>query len=224
MDTFVDSAWYFARYLDPQNSKEILSKEASKNLPVDIYIGGKEHATLHMYFARFLTHFMHYLELIPVKEPFQSLLVQGMVKSKTYRVKGTNQYLSPTQAENNENVIEEWDKMSKSKHNGVDPGEILAKYGSDTTKLLILSDVSPQSDRKWNPEDSHKRIENMQRRMWKMVAQVIELQEKSDLPELSKEDFQAGVSKCWDARNFYLKVKKYSAYSRLNYANSHKKV
>ena len=77
MDTFVDSSWYFARYLDPKNDQEVLSKEASKNLPVDLYIGGKEHATLHMYYARFLTHFMHQLGLSPVKEPFQSLLVQG---------------------------------------------------------------------------------------------------------------------------------------------------
>ena len=60
MDTFVDSSWYFARYLDPKNDQEVLSKEASKNLPVDLYIGGKEHATLHMYYARFLTHFMQY--------------------------------------------------------------------------------------------------------------------------------------------------------------------
>ena len=58
-------------------------------------------------------------------------------------------------------IVEEWEKMSKSKHNGVDPGEIIRQYGSDTTKLLILSDVSPQSDRKWNPEDSHIRIQNM---------------------------------------------------------------
>ena len=99
MDTFVDSSWYFARYLDPKNDQEVLSKEASKNLPVDLYIGGKEHATLHMYYARFLTHFMHQLGLSPVKEPFQSLLVQGMVKGKSYRIKGSGQYVSPNQVD-----------------------------------------------------------------------------------------------------------------------------
>lgn len=103
-------------------------------------------------------------------------------------------------------VIEEWEKMSKSKHNGVDPNEILTKYGSDTTKLLILSDVSPQSDRKWNPEDSHKRIEGMQRKIWKLIHQVIELQKNpaDKIAQLSKEDFQKEVGKIWDARNFYL--------------------
>ena len=99
MDTFVDSSWYFARYLDPKNDQEVLSKEASKNLPVDLYIGGKEHATLHMYYARFLTHFMHQLGLSPVKEPFQSLLVQGIVKGKSYRIKGSGQYVSPNQVD-----------------------------------------------------------------------------------------------------------------------------
>ena len=85
MDTFVDSSWYFARYLDPHNEEVPIGKEAAKNMPVDLYIGGKEHATLHMYFARFFTHFMHSIGLSPVKEPFQSLLVQGMVKGKSYR-------------------------------------------------------------------------------------------------------------------------------------------
>ena len=80
MDTFVDSSWYFARYLDPKNTEEAFSKKASEHLPVDLYIGGKEHAIMHMYFARFFTHFMHYIDLSPTKEPFQNLLVQGMVK------------------------------------------------------------------------------------------------------------------------------------------------
>ena len=102
-------------------------------------------------------------------------------------------------------IVEEWEKMSKSKHNGVDPGEIIRQYGSDTTKLLILSDVSPQSDRKWNPEDSHVRIQNMQRRIWKLVHQSIEKHQVENIPELSKEKFQEQEAKCWDARNFYVR-------------------
>ena len=73
---------------------------------------------------------------------------------------------------------------------------------------MILSDVSPQSDRKWNPEDSHKRIENFQRKIWKLVLHAISMQHKDDqeIPKLSKEEYQNQVQKCWDARNFYLKV------------------
>ena len=85
-------------------------------------------------------------------------------------------------------------------------GEILKQYGSDTTKLLILSDVSPQSDRKWNPDDSHKRIENFQRKLWRLVHDAIYLQKADNLPELSQEEFQKQVHKCWDARNYYLRV------------------
>lgn len=216
MDTFVDSSWYFARYLDPKNDQEPFSREAAKNLPVDLYIGGKEHATLHMYFARFFTHFMHHIGLSPVKEPFQSLLVQGMVKGKSYRLKGSGQYLHPHEVDTSKTppieiasgkpVVEEWEKMSKSKYNGVDPGDILKQYGSDTTKLLILSDVSPQADRKWNPEDSHHRIESMQRRIWRLMHQMIDFQGRDDVPEVSKEAFEEHSSKCWDARNYYLRV------------------
>ena len=85
-------------------------------------------------------------------------------------------------------------------------GEILEQYGSDTTKLLILSDVSPQSDRKWNPDDSHKRIEIFQRKLWRLVHDAIYLQKADNLPEISQEEFQKQVHKCWDARNYYLRV------------------
>ena len=228
MDTFVDSSWYFARYLDPNNDQKPLSQEAAQNLPVDLYIGGKEHATLHMYFARFFTHFMYKIGLSPVKEPFQSLLVQGMVKGKSYRVKGTTKYLYPQEVDTSvkppverktgDIVVEEWEKMSKSKYNGVDPSDILKEFASDTTKLLILSDVSPQSDRKWNPQDSYVRIENMQRKIWKLVYQVLEFQKKSDVPTLSKEDFQSQEAKCWDARNYYVRGANHAYRETKNFA------
>ena len=139
-----------------------------------------------------------------------TLCLQG----KSYRTKSTGKYISPDDVvvdqmslkSTGEPVIEDWEKMSKSKHNGVDPGKILRYYGSDTTKLLILSDVSPQSDRKWNPEDSHKRIEGMQRKIWKLVLQAIDLQKRTDLPVLSSEEFNMQVTKCWDARNYYVRV------------------
>lgn len=102
MDTFVDSSWYFLRYLDPKNDKEMFCKEKAKNmLPVDLYIGGKEHAVLHLYYARFVNHFLYSLGLLPEREPFKKLLVQGMVMGRSYRVKGTGQYLP----ENKVNII-----------------------------------------------------------------------------------------------------------------------
>lgn len=102
MDTFVDSSWYFLRYLDPKNQQEMFSKEKAKKLtPVDLYIGGKEHAVLHLYYARFVNHFLHSLGLLPEKEPFKKLLVQGMVMGRSYRIKGTGKYLP----ENKVNII-----------------------------------------------------------------------------------------------------------------------
>lgn len=98
MDTFVDSTWYFLRYLDSKNDKEMFNVERIKNyVPVDLYIGGKEHAVLHLYYARFVSHFLHSLNLLPEREPFKRLLVQGMVMGKSYRIKGTGQYLPEKQ-------------------------------------------------------------------------------------------------------------------------------
>lgn len=94
MDTFVDSSWYFLRYIDPNNDKEMFDKDKAKRMtPVDLYIGGKEHAVLHLYYARFVNHFLHSLGLLPEREPFKKLLVQGMVMGRSYRIKGTGQYL-----------------------------------------------------------------------------------------------------------------------------------
>ena len=132
MDTFVDSSWYFLRYLDPHNSKEMFDKNlATTGMPVDLYIGGKEHAVLHLYYARFVNHFLHSIGLVPQPEPFKRLLVQGMVMGRSFRVKGSGKYLKEgevkilnakkNQAEELETgnpVVMQWEKMSKSKLNG----------------------------------------------------------------------------------------------------------
>lgn len=184
IDTFVDSSWYFLRYLDPKNDKEMFSAEKAKRMtPVDLYIGGKEHATLHLYYARFVSHFLHSVGLLPEREPFKKLLVQGMVMGRSYRLKGTGQYLKENMIEivgknytnysgvyrsysplfwidlkknkavtkdSRESVVISWEKMSKSKCNGVDPENLFKQYGIDTTRLLILADVAPTSHRQWN--------------------------------------------------------------------------
>ncbi len=128
MDTFVDSSWYFARYLSPKEKESPVDfNEANYWLPVDQYIGGIEHAILHLLYARFFTKVMADLELMVVKEPFKNLLTQGM-------------------------VIKDGAKMSKSKGNVVDPNDIITKYGADTVRLFILFASPPEKDLEWSDQ------------------------------------------------------------------------
>ena len=193
MDTFVDSSWYFLRYLDPHNTEAMFSPEAAAQMPVDLYIGGKEHAYLHLYFARFFSHFLHSEGLVPVREPFSSLITQGMVKSRSYRLKSSTKYLREEevykegdkyfQKETDLPVVSEWEKMSKSKHNGVDPAAMVESYGCDTVRLMILTSVGPASERKWDEGESYPGVRNMNIKLWKLVYQAVDLQGQQ-LPEL----------------------------------------
>ncbi|KAL1130657.1 hypothetical protein AAG570_011899 [Ranatra chinensis] len=218
LDTFVDSSWYFLRYLDSRNRTELFCKNvASKMMPVDVYVGGKEHAVLHLYYARFMTHFLHSIKLLNDPEPFKRLLVQGMVMGKTYKAAG--HYIPPIEVDFSTDppteratglmVEEHWDKMSKSKHNGVDPGYMLKNYGVDTTRLIMLSDVAPTSNKYWS-EDSFTGIHNWQRRLWTLVFDFLKSR-KEVSPMTSPQD----ENRLKDARNFYVKG------ATFNYANSH---
>lgn len=161
MDTFVDSSWYYYRFLDPTNQEMPFSKERILNhMPVDIYIGGKEHAVLHLYYARFMSYFLHSLGWTPTKEPFKKLVVQGMVMGQSYKIKATGKYVPSEQVEKvgkeyiekhtGEPVLTQWEKMSKSKYNGENPERLLSTYGCDTTRLLMLADVPPATPRRWS--------------------------------------------------------------------------
>jgi leucyl-tRNA synthetase len=126
MDTFVDSSWYFARFTSPREKNLPLNLEKSNYwLPVDQYIGGIEHAILHLLYARFFTKVLADMDLLKIEEPFTNLLTQGM-------------------------VIKDGAKMSKSKGNIVDPNEILEKYGADTVRLFILFASPPEKDLEWS--------------------------------------------------------------------------
>ncbi|XP_071562472.1 leucine--tRNA ligase, mitochondrial [Temnothorax nylanderi] len=218
MDTFVDSSWYFLRFIDPKNTKEMFSVEKVKEtFPVDLYIGGKEHAVLHLYFARFMSHFLHSEGLLPCREPFRQLLVQGVVMGKTYQVISTGKYVPENEVnmkgdqyktKSGELVSMRWEKMSKSKHNGVDPLNLLDKYGIDTTRLLILADVAPTSTRNWS-ENTITGINKWQNRLWTLVKKFKterdkispeELESKPTDPEYVKED-----AYMFDSRNYFLK-------------------
>ncbi|KAG5311884.1 SYLM protein, partial [Pseudoatta argentina] len=218
MDTFVDSSWYFLRFIDPKNTKEMFSVEKVKEMfPVDLYIGGKEHAVLHLYFARFMSHFLHSEGLLPNREPFKQLLVQGVVMGKTYQVINTGKYILENEVlkegdqyktKSGELVSMRWEKMSKSKLNGVDPLNLLNKYGIDTTRLLILADVAPTSTRNWS-ENTVTGIKNWQNRLWTVVKRfkternqisLKELESKPTNPKYTEQD-----AYMFDSRNYFLK-------------------
>ncbi|XP_066597443.1 leucine--tRNA ligase, mitochondrial [Prorops nasuta] len=219
MDTFVDSSWYYARFIDPKNKNEMFSLEKAKeSLPVDLYIGGKEHGVLHLYYARFINHFLHDERLVPTREPFKQLLVQGMVMGKTYKTK-SGQYLTKEEIEEKngqlidkmtgDSVSEHWEKMSKSKHNGIDPVQLLEKYGSDMTRLLLLANVAPISHRKWSEEDIPG-IKNWQNRLWLTLKTLMDQRINMTIEELKKKPVDKKYiddeDHLYDSRNFFLKV------------------
>ncbi|XP_077993172.1 putative leucine--tRNA ligase, mitochondrial [Glandiceps talaboti] len=199
MDTFVDSAWYFLRFCDPHNAiKPFDSERANQLMPVDLYVGGKEHAIMHLLYARFVTHFLHSEGMIEHKEPFQRLLVQGLVMGQTFRVDSTGQYISKDQVEFSDQqaiqkgsgltVTAKWEKMSKSKHNGVDPEDTVESFGIDTTRLFMLSGIPPDHNMLWNTE-AISGIVKWKNRLWTLVTQLIEARQKQEIV-LKKQDFK----------------------------------
>ena len=143
--------------------------------------------------ARFFTYFLESEGMVATKEPFTSLITQGMVKSRSYRLKSSTRYLPEAEVyQEGERwfergsglpVVTQWEKMSKSKHNGVDPGAMVAAYGCDTVRLMMLSSVGPSSERKWSEEESYPGVRNMTIKLWKLVYQAVDLQART-LPEL----------------------------------------
>ncbi|KAG9204907.1 Leucyl-tRNA synthetase, mitochondrial [Epicoccum nigrum] len=155
MDTFMDSSWYFFRFLDPKRDSEIVRPQrAIKGMPVDLYVGGVEHAILHLLYARFISKFLATTPVWPkgnlVKgEPFKRLITQGMVHGQTFTDPSTGRFLRPDELDTsspNQPKIKatgatpnvSFEKMSKSKYNGVDPGATIAKYGADATRAHML--------------------------------------------------------------------------------------
>ncbi len=211
MDTFVDSSWYFMRYCDPANTEKMVAEGADYWMPMDQYIGGIEHAILHLLYARFWTKVMRDLGLVKVDEPFTQLLTQGMVLNHIYSrrtAKGGKDYFWPHDVEH---VLDEAGKvvgaklknpatsgdgmlpvgtaidyegvgtMSKSKNNGVDPQDLIEKYGADTARLYTMFTAPPEATLEWNDsavEGSYRFL----RRVWNFGY------------KLSNIDFAAGSS------------------------------
>ncbi|MDY3982562.1 MAG: leucine--tRNA ligase [Veillonellaceae bacterium] len=163
IDTFIDSSWYFLRYTDAHNDKEAFNKQiADYWMNVDQYIGGIEHAILHLLYSRFVVKVLHDLDLVSVDEPFRGLLTQGM-------------------------VLKDGSKMSKSKGNVVSPEEIVTKYGADTARLFILFAAPVDRDLDW----SDKGVEGSYRflnRVWRIINTYHEFAQEAKRNQLTKEE------------------------------------
>jgi len=169
MDTFVDSSWYFMRFIDPRNKNMLFSPEAANEmLPVDFYIGGVEHAILHLLYSRFISKFLATTPLWPSGsdpeirgEPFKQVLTQGMVHGKTYTDPSNGRFLKPDEVDLTDpskpviiatgdiaNIS--FEKMSKSKYNGVEPGSCMSKHGADATRAHILFQAPVSEVLEWD--------------------------------------------------------------------------
>jgi leucyl-tRNA synthetase len=180
MDTFVESSWYFERYCSPKCDTGMFERKAVDYwMPVDQYIGGVEHAILHLLYSRYFNRVLNDLGLINCKEPFTRLLTQGMV-CKESTACPSHGYLFPTQVNWSENgpkcglcgqdvTIGRVEKMSKSKKNVIDPGSLLEKYGADTTRLFCLFAAPPERDLEWSEQGVEGSLRFLHR-VWRLAA------------------------------------------------------
>jgi leucyl-tRNA synthetase len=202
MDTFVDSSWYYARYACPDNTAAMVDARVKYWLPVDQYIGGIEHAILHLLYSRFWTKVMRDFGLVDYAEPFRSLLTQGMVLNHIYwqqPAEGRRQYFNPNDVDiedvggikryiatrDDGSTLEvRYDglgTMSKSKNNGVDPQSLVEKYGADTARLFMMFTAPPEQSLEWNDEGVQGSFRFL-RRLWTAVHGHVALNATAGVP------------------------------------------
>lgn len=200
MDTFIDSSWYFLRFLDAKNEQQVFdSSKINDWMPVDQYVGGIEHAILHLLYSRFFTKVLRDRGLLNFDEPFQRLLTQGMVQGLTYlnpNKGGKDKWIpsnlvnsaDPRDPQTGEPLQRLYATMSKSKGNGVAPEDVIAKYGVDTARMFILFKAPPEKDLEWDEAD----VEGQSRflnRVWRLVTDYVAAgvsRKKAQLADLTK--------------------------------------
>ncbi|MBF7053171.1 leucine--tRNA ligase [Halomonas sp. KAO] len=208
-DTFMESSWYFARFCCADNQEAMLDERADYWLPVDLYIGGIEHAILHLLYARFFTKLMRDLGMVNVDEPFQRLLTQGMVIAETYYRQADNGgklWFNPADVEVKRDdkgrpvsavLLEDGlpvemggiEKMSKSKNNGVDPQSMIDRFGADTVRLFMMFAAPPEQSLEWSDagvEGAHRFL----KRLWRLVGEHLEAGQPGTLDVANLDDAQ----------------------------------
>jgi leucyl-tRNA synthetase len=209
MDTFVESSWYYARYACPDNATAMLDGRANHWLPVDQYIGGIEHAILHLLYARFFHKLMRDVGLVTSNEPFANLLTQGMVIADTYYRdlgEGKKQWINPADVEQRDGIwvlktdgqpviVGGTEKMSKSKNNGVDPQSLIDQYGADTARLFMMFAAPPEQSLEWS-DAGVEGANRFLRRLWKAVFEHV----SSPPPQAGEGSGERGIPQTQDFR------------------------
>ncbi len=203
-DTFFESSWYFLRYISPKSANQAFDKDlANKIIPVDQYVGGVEHAVLHLLYARFFTKALKKCGYLNIGEPFKNLLTQGMVCHQTFKDKN-GKWVFAFDAKKEESgkffniktgeelTVGRSEKMSKSKKNVVEPVGIVEKYGADTARLFMLSDTPPSRDLEWSDTGIEGCAKYVQR-LWKLVTNA-ELRIVNDIGTAEKPSFPVILS------------------------------
>ncbi|WP_414544096.1 leucine--tRNA ligase [Nostoc sp. CCY0012] len=202
MDTFIDSSWYFLRYPDAQNEQQVFDPSKTNDwMPVDQYVGGIEHAILHLLYSRFFTKVLRDRGLLNFDEPFERLLTQGMVQGLTYmnpNKGGKDKWVpsnlvnpaDPRDPQTGEPLQRLYATMSKSKGNGVAPEDVISKYGVDTARMFILFKAPPEKDLEWDEADVEGQFRFLNR-VWRLVTDYAAAgvsRKQAQLADLSKSE------------------------------------